>query len=127
MPPNLTQDLQRFSSLAFVRAADCTGLIRAFHGLDAAAKSHPLYPSLRVLYPWVFVPLSLWPVDLLGLASHLLQCISAGRTLDDAARLLCSFLPQPPDQNRCELVAQYEHAVKAGSYDGLINAQYKFD
>src|ERR1041384_6088571 len=43
------------------------------------------------------------------------------------ARLLCEYLGDAPGREVCEQVAKYEHAVKAGSYESLIEAQYKFD
>jgi hypothetical protein len=79
------------------------------------------------VYEWVFVPMSIWPVDVRGLVLHLLDCVEGGKGVDEGARLLCEYLGDAPGLEVCEQVAEYEHAVKAGSYESLIEAQYKFD
>src|ERR1051325_5385132 len=113
--------------MAFVRAADCTDVIERFHGLSKKARGGADFGLLREVYEWVFVPMSIWPVDVRGLCLHLLDCIEDGRRVDERARLLCEYLGDAPRQEVCEQVAEYEHAVKAGSYESLIAAQYKFD
>jgi len=40
---------------------------------------------------------------------------------------MAELLPEAPPGTVCDPVAEYEHAVKAGSYESLINAQVKFD
>ena len=156
--------------MAFVRAADCTGVIRRFHELlragpkSDAPRSKSEQRSLkqnrrpehndggaveRVLtgrgnasveveeqpdcglveevYRWMFVPLSVWPMDLRGLCAHLLEVVASGERVDEGTRMLCSFLPEPPTHTVCGPIGEYEQAVKAGSYESLINAQFKFD
>src|SRR5207249_6460231 len=49
------------------------------------------------------------------------------RRIDEEARLLCAFLPEAPPETICGPIAEYEHAVKAGSYESLIHSQFKFD
>jgi hypothetical protein len=130
---DLQEDLKRFARMAFVRAADCTEVIRRFHGLGEGARGHPDYGLVEKVYGWVFVPLSVWPVDVRGLCGHLLEVVARGKgkgaraRVDEGTRLLCSFLPEAPPSTVCEPIAEYEHAVKAGSYESLINAQFKFD
>jgi len=149
MKSDLEGDLERFSRMAFLRAADCTEAIRRFHSLKSQiermiskSKVQKLKPHkgigdqerkqrdfelLRKVYEWVFVPMSIWPVDVRGLCLHLLDCVEGGRKVDERARLLCEYLGDAPAREVCEQVAEYEHAVKAGSYESLIEAQYKFD
>src|SRR5205807_1580775 len=79
------------------------------------------------VYAWVFVPWSLWPVDVRGLGLHVIRCMEEGRELDTGARLMCGLLADAPSDAVCEPIAEYEHAVKAGNYEGLIEAQHKFD
>lgn len=148
-------DLERFSKMAFLRAADCTEVIKRFHGLSEEARverrspkskvqprlralgarrpkssqqeRHSDYELLRRVYEWVFVPMSIWPVDVRGLCLYLLGCIEDGVRVDERARLLCEYLAEVPPAEVCERVSEYEHAVKAGSYESLIRAQFKFD
>src|SRR5262249_33949705 len=42
-------------------------------------------------------------------------------------RLLCELLGPAPSESVCGPISEYEHAVKEGSYESLIQAQYKFD
>ena len=82
---------------------------------------------LQEVYRWVFVPRSVWPVDVKGLCEHLLGCLEEGKKVDRKTRLLCSFLGELPAEEVCRRIAEHEQAVKAGSYESLINAQFKFD
>jgi hypothetical protein len=127
MNSELVGDLERFSKMAFLRAADCTEAIRRFRRLSKNAWRGGDFELLKKVYDWVFVPMSIWPVDVRGLCLHLLDCVESGRRVDGRARLLCEYLGDAPARDVCEQVAEYEHAVKAGSYESLIEAQYKFD
>ena len=123
----LRADLKRFGKMAFVRAADCTNVIKRFHGLTKKVRKGTDFELLEEVYEWVFVPMSIWPVDVRGLCLHLLDCVESRTQVDERARLLCEYLGDAPAREVCEQVAEYEHAVKAGSYESLIEAQYKFD
>src|ERR1043165_9263721 len=127
MSSGLKQDLERFSRMAFVRAADCTDVIERFHGLSKKARGGADFGLLRGVYEWVFVLMAICLVDVMGLCLDLLDCLEDGRSVDERARLLCEYLGDAPAREVCEQVAEYEHAVKAGSYESLIEAQYKFD
>ncbi len=127
MKSELEGDLRRFSKMAFRRAADCSEVIKRFHRLRKKAREEADFGLLTKVYEWVFVPMSIWPVDVRGLCLHLLDRIEGGKRVDEGARLLCEYLAEAPPAEVCEQVAEYEHAVKAGSYESLIEAQYKFD
>src|SRR5947209_4943169 len=132
----LAADLAKLEGMAFARVADCRELIERFHGLGQASpkstvrgakpvagegvRAHPDYGLLQKLYEWVFVPLSLWPVDVRGLGLHVLGCIEEGRELDGGARLMGELLPEAPPRTVCDPISEYEHAVKLGNYEGLI-------
>jgi hypothetical protein len=75
----------------------------------------------------MFVPFSLWPIDVRGLGLHVLSAIEAGAEVDSQARLMAELLPEAPPDTVCDPIAEYEQAVSAGSYESLINAQFKFD
>jgi hypothetical protein len=166
--------------MAFVRAADCTEVIKRFHGLPARLESKVLglkskvgepgedrgrgrgrgrgggqraeggrkskvsglkskvssegakwgiedYELLVGVYRWALAPFTVWPVDTRGLALRLLEYVERGRRVDERTRLGCYFLGEPPPEEVCEMIAEYEHEVKAGNYEGLLAAPYKFD
>lgn len=128
----LRADLRRFGSMAFVRAADCTEAIRRFHSLKSKvqgpkSEERADFGMLKRVYEWVFVPMSIWPVDVRGLCLHLLDCVEGGKRVDERARLLCEYLGDAPAESVCKGISEYEHSVKAGSYESLIEAQFKFD
>jgi len=52
--------------MAFVRAADCTEAIQRFHRLSKKAPKGLDFGLLKKVYQWVFVPMSIWPVDVRG-------------------------------------------------------------
>src|SRR5262245_44605859 len=127
MNRTLPDDLERLKQLAFGKVADRRKFVEGFHALEESVKGHPDYPRLEKLFPWVFVPLSLWPVDIEGFGLKILECVSAGRELDDRARLKCRLLGPPPAESVCTMVSQYEQRVKAGSYEVLLAADHKFN
>src|SRR2546423_14520897 len=75
---------------------------------------------LQQVYRWLFVPRSVWPIDIGGLCAHLLDCVAEGKKADRRARFLCSFLQEPPSDAVCATIAEHERAVKAGNYETLI-------
>jgi hypothetical protein len=127
MRNDLRADLKRLEGLAFGRVADCRELVEKYHAVGAGAKGAPDYACLEKLYAWAFVPLSLWPVDIRGFGLHVLKCVAEGREVDAEARLKCRFLQEAPSERICRMVGEYEHSIKMGSYESLIEAQHKFD
>src|SRR5262245_23808895 len=101
MKSGLRADLKQLGKMAFVRAADCTEVIKRFHRLKPKVQSLKSekgktgdkrqgadFELLKEVYEWVFVPMSIWPVDVRGLCLHLLDCVESGRRVDERARLL---------------------------------------
>src|SRR5205085_2706934 len=121
----LRKDLERLARRAVLRAADSGRVIRRFHRLRRS--KHPDYRLMEKAYRWIFVPRSVWPIDISGLCWHLLERIAENKRVDRKIGLLCSLLPEPPLDAVCDRIASYERAVKSGSYESLINAQFKFD
>src|SRR5438034_2015665 len=120
-------DLAKVDGLAFEGVAGRKEWVERYHGLEKSARSRPDHAWSERHYGWAFVPLSLWPIDLRGVALHVLDEVASGRGVDGRTKLMCSFLPQAPPEEVCEMIRDYEHAVKAGNYESLIAAQYKFD
>src|SRR6266481_1613041 len=100
---SLRADLRRVEGMAFARVADCGELVRRFHGLGKAVRGHPDYPLLVKVYGWVFVPWSLWPVDVRGLGLHVVRCVEEGREVDGAARSMGGLLSEAPPEDECAM------------------------
>jgi len=59
---------------------------------------------------------------------HLLDCVEGGRRVDGAGEVVVRvFGGCAAGVGGARGISEYEHAVKAGSYESLIEAQYKFD
>jgi len=123
----LAADLERLEGLAFGKVADRRRLVQEFHAVGEQAREHPDYALLKKVYGWVFVPLSLWPIDIEGLLLQMLQDAAAGRELDEKLRLKCGLLQEPPAADVIRMMSEYERNVTGGSYEMLIAAQHKFD
>lgn len=127
MKPNLKRDLERLSRLAFRRAERGQRLVRQFCSLGKAARTHPDRTLLEDFYPWLLVPLTLWPIDLDGLGRHLLNFVETGRRFDAKTKLLLDQLGSPPSAATQDAVTHQEHQVQIGNYESLIRQQHKFD
>ena len=127
MTPNLKRDLEHLSGLAFRRAEKGQTLVQKFCSLKKQEKGHPDYPLLAEFYPWLLVPLTLWPIDLDGLGNHLLKLIKSGSRFDAKTKLLLNQLGSPPPASTQSVVALQEHQVQVGNYEPLIKQQHKFD
>lgn len=117
-------DLRRLSKLAFRRMSECTKVIERYYSVPQQIREHPL---LLAIYPWMFVPFSLWPFDISGAVESLIGRLSAGRRIDQDSEFLSRLLGELPTAAGCEIVAEYEHQVKGGNYESLIKAQHKFN
>lgn len=127
MKSQMQQELKRLEGLAFKRTAACGGLVNRFHSLPALAQKHPDYTLLGKAYHWLFVPYSLWPIDICGLVTRLMDEISAGRRSNKQMQLLVEMLGPIPSQKEQDSVAAHERDVQVGNYEKLISAQHKFD
>ena len=127
MTSRIQQELERLDGLAFKRTAACGGLVKRFHSLPAAARKHPDYSMLEKAYHWLLVPYSLWPIDICGVVTRLMDEISAGHRPNKQMQLLVEMLGPIPTQREQDAVAAHERDVQVGSYEKLISAQHKFD
>jgi hypothetical protein len=118
------EDLARHSKLVFRRMKAGVQLIERFHALPESARGHT---TLKRAYDWLLVPLSLWPVDVIGIASHLLDAFEAGKKPSIDMVGLVNLLGKPPIEQTCGIISMHERNVKGGNYETLIKAQHKFD
>ena len=58
-------DLERLGELAYHRLESSQDLVRRSHRLRKAG--HADLDHLQKLYDWLFVPITLWPIDIEGL------------------------------------------------------------
>jgi len=78
----LRRDLKVLEALAFHRVDACGGVITEFHQLPSKARTHECYPLLECVNSWLLSPFSLWPIDFVGVAEHLIHCIKSNRKVD---------------------------------------------
>src|SRR5438477_4014460 len=91
---DLENDLKRLRGLAYQRLENSADLVRRFHrfrGTGRADSDH-----FQKLYDWLFVPITLWPIDIEGLLRAALDRAAARRRLDKTMLLLIDLLPLPP-------------------------------
>ena len=127
MKANLEADLRRLSRLAFRRTEKAREVIREFYLVKEKIRDRDDFTDVECLYQWLFTPLTLWPVDVAGLMTHMLRKMTAGATLDAKAKLLVRLLGPPPVQAIQDVAAAHEHLVQKGNYESLIKSQPKFE
>lgn len=158
MPRSLSADLRRLNQLAFRRRAHCGPLIEKFHALAPRISALPKTEAGLIwnIYDWLLVPLSLWPIDFEGLASHLIsilqgsmfdvQCSkfdvsdttyqrpptanspsSSIHSLADSLIQLLRFIDPPPPPETQSVVASFEHDIESGRYEKMLKQAQKFD
>jgi hypothetical protein len=122
---SLQNDLRRLSALAYHRLENSEDLVRKFHAFrkgDYADLEH-----LRKLYEWLFVPITLWSVDIEALFRVALSRVTSGKRLEKAMALLIDLLPSLPTDRTQRAVSEHEHSVQRGAYEPLIRARHKYD
>ncbi|MCL4854523.1 MAG: hypothetical protein KJZ78_24450, partial [Bryobacteraceae bacterium] len=127
MTASLQADLARLSRLAFRRTEKAREVVREFHRVKRQIRNHRDYADVERLCQWLFVPLTLWPVDVAGLMTHVLRKMVSGGKLNAKTKLLLALLGAPPDQAVQEVAAAHEHLVQQGNYESLIKSQPKFE
>ena len=102
----LKGDLKRLKALAYHRAELSGDLLRGLHRLSARSKGHPDHPFLETVRCWLFVPLTLWPIDVDGLGRHMLQIMKSGAS-DEKCRFMVSLLGEPPSDSAQAVTMQH--------------------
>ena len=122
---SLHQDLRRLGALAYHRLENSKDLLRKFARLRK--RHYADLDRLRKLYHWLFVPITLWPIDIEGLLRAAIERVSSGKRLDSTMILLIDLLPATPNERTQRAVSEHEHAVQQGNYESLIQARHKYD
>lgn len=124
MERSLQDALARQAKLEFRRVRPGAELIRRFHALPKEVRGDR---NLQRLCSWLVVPFSLWPIDIIGLASNAVALAERGKPPTVEMRTLISLLGEPPRDETCDAIGAHERLVKGGSYESLVKAQHKFD
>src|SRR5438552_5572180 len=122
---DLENDLKRLRGLAYHRLESSEDLVRRFHRFRKINRAD--FDQLKRLYDWLFVPITLWPIDIEGLLRTALDRAATVRRLDQTMLLLIDLLPLPPSNKTQRAVSEHEHSVQRGSYESLIRARHKYD
>jgi hypothetical protein len=122
---SLQSDLKRLAALAYHRLENSKDLVRKFHRFRRA--DHAELDHLQKLYDWLFVPITLWPIDIEGLLRAGLNRAESDKRLDETMALLIDLLPLPPSNRTQRGVSEHEHSVQQGNYESLIRARHKYD
>lgn len=126
MASRLLRDLRKLDALAFHRREWSEPVIRHYHELRGE-KGDAVVEELLRFYQWMFVPITLWPFNIHEVLATCLDRLANGKPLDKEMRLLLEILPAPPAEVVCAVVAQHEHEVQRGQYEGLVTTTAKFD
>ncbi|HEV2247285.1 MAG TPA: hypothetical protein VGW37_11590 [Terriglobia bacterium] len=125
MASALDLDLKRLQALAYHRADWSEEALRHYHAAIPNLDSAQAY-SLRRLYSWMFVPITLWPFNIQDVLEDCLAALEKGKRLTPRHRLLIDFLPVPPDETICAAVAAHELHVQKGTYENIVRTQAKY-
>jgi hypothetical protein len=85
-------DLEQLQKLAFRRVERCGSVLKQFHDTRSKIDAHSSSSNIWRIYDWLLVPFSLWPIDFVGFAKHLLQLIETNRDFDKDISLLLKLV-----------------------------------
>ena len=122
---SLRSDLKRLEALAYHRLESSEELVRKFYHFTRTA--HANSDHLQKLYDWLFVPITLWPIDIEGILRAALDRVASGRRLDNRMLLLIDLLRSPPSDKTQRAVSEHERLVQRGRYEPLIRARHKYN
>ncbi|MDP1588372.1 MAG: hypothetical protein Q8M07_11545 [Prosthecobacter sp.] len=122
---SLKHDLQRLDSRAYSPRQGSEEVLRAYHRVSRSLKG-PDGERLHKLHDWVMAPLTIWPVEMCDALRDSLASWSAQKALTEPQRLLIDLLPEPPDQEACEIVARHEREVQSGFYEHVTGKSAKY-
>jgi hypothetical protein len=118
-------DLERLGALAYHRLENSQDLVRKFRFFGKT--DHAELEHLQRLYEWLFIPITLWPIDIEGLFRAALHRAQSGKRLNKNIILLIDLLPPLPSDRIHRAVSEHEHSVQRGNYEPLIRARHKYD
>ncbi len=111
---SLRNDLKRLGTLAYHRLESSEDLVGRFHHFRKTG--HGDFDHFQKLHDWLFVPITLWPIDIEGLFRTALDRAAAGRPLNKTMILLIDLLPLPPSNRTQRAVSEHEHLVQQSEH-----------
>lgn len=117
---------KRLRSMQFRRYESCRETVQAFYALRKSIDALHFAPEIWKLYQWLLCPLTLWALDYVGIAQHVLAEIRAKQDLDADTLLLLKLLDAPPSIFAQNQIGEYEKTVAQGLYDHLTRQPEKF-
>jgi len=112
--------------MQYKRYALCHTTVRELYALRRRIDRHALREQIWRVYDWLLYPLTLWAVDYLGIAKHILRELKANRDFDADFLLLLNLIAVlPNDQTRVRMQA-IEVEVANGEYDGFAKQPKRF-
>jgi hypothetical protein len=121
----LDLDLKRLKAQAFDRADWAEECLRRYHAATLKLDANE-FQSLRMLYDWMFVPITLWPFNIQDVLADCLTVLEKEKRLNARHRLIIKLLPEPPDETICAAVTDHELHVQTGTYENLVKTQAKY-
>ncbi len=126
MASTLKHDLQLLDALAYHRKDCLLDDVRRFHALRRKLGARAV-TQIEALYRWLFIPITLWPLNFQDIFQTCLDVIGAGGQLEGDIRFLLQSLPEIPSESVYRVVAEHERLVQRGDYKNLVTTTAKFD
>lgn len=126
MNGSLESDLAVLGKRAFHRLEKSEPLVRDWHSRQGKLRPHPDFEAAAQAYSWLFVPFTLWPIDVHGLISELVKIMSKGKRLEKRLKVLIGLLGPAPSSAVQDAVGREELHVQEGKYERLIKSHHKF-
>jgi len=126
MNGSLENDLLALRKRAFHRLEKSEQVVREWHTKQGKLRNHADCEAEEHVYSWLFVPLTLWPIDVHGFMLELLKLMSKGKRLEKRLKILIDLLGPPPSSVAQDAVGGEELQVQEGKYERLIRSHHKF-
>jgi hypothetical protein len=120
-------DLQRLTKLAFRRAEKSGDLVKSFHRLPSRICRDPDYALVSRVYAWLFVPYSLWPIDIDGLLRFIMNQLKGNKPFDERIRFVVELLGDVPELKAPAKVIEHELMVQKGHYEPMVKSLHKYE
>jgi hypothetical protein len=125
MTKALDLDLKKLKGRAYHRAEWAEAVLGRYHSAIQNLSNLDVQ-QLHLLHNWMLVPPTLWPFNVQDVLADCLAALEKGKRLNSRQRLLIDLLPEPPDKNICNAVADHELYVQKGAYENLVKTQAKY-
>ena len=120
-------DLAALDKLAFHRREKSKNIVQQWHAQQHRLSGHEDFRMAAKAYRWLFVPLTLWAIDIHGLLLLLFDQMRKPKPIDLRLKMLVDMLGEPPGATIQAAAAHEEFPVQEGNYERLVRSQHKFD